>query len=165
LRTEVVAERIIRKKKALMAQESKILHKIRILEMERNLDQEKSAKSDLKSFLIENLPLLTVSINRIEQRVSEDLTVKLVFNPCKHTKRIKLQELLRSHSHMNGKLVAATNQDLLMQWKLLFEMKSTAQGSRNCEKCREEKTSLRARFGSWNDRPVGTCRFSVGKLH
>lgn len=163
LHCEIVGTSLLRRKRQLMKEENVILGKIRILQMEHEANREESAKKDLHALLTD--PLLFVSINRKKQTITKDLTVELIFNPCKHKKRIKIQELLRGYTHTEGKRVPLSEQNLYMQWKLLFEMDSSASGSRNCEQCQKEKTSIKAKWGRWNNKPIGVCHFSVGKLH
>lgn len=165
LHTEIIAERIIRKKRKLIEKQSKILGKIRILQMEREVNREKTAKSDLTALLLENLPLLFASINGAKQQITKDFKIRLIYKPCGHIEVIHLQELLRGSTITQNKRVLATEQNLFMQWNLLFEMNSTAQGSKNCEQCKKERKSIKAKFGRWNTKPIGVCHFSVGRLH
>ena len=165
MHTDIIAELNISKRRALMQKHGKILTKIRILESERMSNMEKTAKKDLTTLLTENLQFLVVAINGNKQRLDDSLKVELVFKPCGHTKTIGLQELLRSYEFHQGRRTPCTERNLLMKWELLFQMSSTAQGSQNCVQCQKERKSLKAKFSRWTTRPIGTVRFSVGKMH
>lgn len=166
LHSEIIATPHLPTRRKLMQKRGKILTEIRILEAERDVDREKTAKKDLDELLTKTKPLLSVSINREKQQITEKLTVELTFQPCGHKRTLKLKELLRSFEFHQNKRVPTSEERLLTTWKLLFEMNSTAQGTRNCRKCQADKKSLRAKFGRWNPTEfVGTCSFSVGKMH
>jgi len=139
LHSEIMATKRPSTRTTLQVERSKILSEIRILVEQKDTLKEKEAIQKITELFYKILKerTLILHVNNHRKRLGKDLTLKLEFTPCGHTKEIHIKELesYRKHIPTNN-----TQSFLLTKWKANFTTNGVITNSYNCEQCREAKT-------------------------
>jgi hypothetical protein len=158
LKSRIMAETHLPTKRQLMEQKSKIWLQIRKLEFKIEQQREKQANETLESLLKQQKPFIFVSSNGRKLEIPENLQVELTFEPCHHKSKIFIGELLRNPNYPQ-------NINLLQTWQRLLSEDSIITTMVNCETCRKERASLKAKLGLWQpEKPLGRANIVLRRL-
>ena len=127
--------------------------RIHLDEYERKLASQKT-----EQLFTENLALIRLQSQYETIPVDKNLDIEITYYPCKHKEPMKIYDLIPVEEGDNH------HQVLYTKWELFFRDGGELSGRLNCKHCRKEKEGLRAKFGMWNDKPIGRADFKLRLL-
>jgi hypothetical protein len=107
--------------------------------------------STTKSFIKENSTLLVFEIDNARIPINENLEVEVSFSPCKHTQKLSLCAFIPFERQRLWEDVI--KEGLMVTQRL------------NCEKCRTERESMKAKLGFIREAPSGHLMWKIRALH
>jgi hypothetical protein len=121
--------------------------------------EEKTSLEKTKQLFTDNAPIIRLTSEYESIPIDDkDLNITLAFYPCKHTKEMKIYELMLVEKG------AHHNQALYTKWVSFFHEGGVISGRFNCEQCRKEKDTLRTKFSRYNDKPIGSATLKLRVL-
>jgi len=150
-------------KDVLNKERSDLRAKLTPLIQKRENQREKQAFIKTTDLIRNNAHLISLSLNRQNVSIPDDLQIEITFRPCGHTQKYDVRNFLRDYT-----VKEQINQKLYGQWSELINAlprtKRSISGGFNCQKCRKEQTEQRTKFHSYKDTPIGTIRWELHKL-
>jgi hypothetical protein len=148
----------IKAKDSLQQKYDEVIRHRANIQTKKDEHEEKISPEKTKQLFMENLAIIQVASEHGNIPIDKDLNITLIYEPCKHKKTMKIYDAMLVE---NDKY---RNQVLYTKWSVFFQEGGVISGRFNCEQCKEEKNTLRAKFSRYDDKPIGSTTLKIRVL-
>jgi hypothetical protein len=117
--------------------------------------------SEIDQMLKDQILMIHVEVNGAKIQAHEYIEIK---HNCGHKKKMLLREVIRQFTIINAKHVPERDYYLLQRWLRVINQGESFTAHFNCQECRDERNSLKAKFGRRDDKPIGHAHVTVRML-
>jgi hypothetical protein len=147
-------KRIEMEKGALAVEKTRLKEKL-------DAEIDRLSLSEIDQMLKDQILMIHVEVNGAKIQAHEYIEIK--YN-CAHKEKILLREVIRHNAVMGSTRTPERNYFLLQRWLRILNDGDSYTVHFNCQECRDERNSLKAKFGRRNDKPVGHATVTVRML-
>jgi hypothetical protein len=161
LHGRILAELHLPTRRRLQEKRAKIIQRVASLKNQAYEQQETVKHAELRALVQEKLPLIVFEVAGRKLQIDPDsLEVEIPMSCGKHTKTVNVLEILNDGSKPDS----TKWHRLFTLWTVMFGDGRVYSGKLNCAQCQKAKKQLRAKWGKWNNEPIGHAYWKLRPL-